>query len=209
MADQQRDGGKEPLTEREALQELARAIVRESESARDPEQEAWLEANKLQLEMAKTMVLVASGALVSIATITGILPAYVNAQLLALALVMIFASLTVSFSHMRDVANSTAAQRYAPDSPWLAIGYGLLCGGLLVFALYVLYNLPFETGQGDPASVKEKTDLLTGNFKLVVVGAILAFGPVIVLRLVRRRRTSSRRTSRRASDRESQRRGGA
>jgi hypothetical protein len=214
--DHEQEKAREHLTdrEREALQEFAKAIVRESEIAklRDPEQEARLEANKLQAEASKTQVLVASGSLVGIATIVGILPTYVNGQLLMLALVAIFGSLTVAFMHMVDVAKKTAAQRHAsPDAPFLHIGYLSLCGGLLLFALYVLYNLPLETAEGDPVSIKEKSDILRWVFKFGTVGVVLGviLGGVLVVVRRRLRRRLSRQASRRGSDREDQRKGGA
>src|SRR4029453_19210607 len=56
-----------PAGQQEAIQELARSIVREAGIAQDPEEAARLEATKLAAESAKTHVLLSSGALVGIA----------------------------------------------------------------------------------------------------------------------------------------------
>src|SRR5215210_1525032 len=63
-----------PLAQQEALQELARAIVREAGIAQDPAWQARLEGNKLAGEAAKTLVLVGSGLLVGMAAVVGIMP---------------------------------------------------------------------------------------------------------------------------------------
>src|SRR5215218_4140343 len=49
------------LAQQAAIQELARAIVREAGITQDPEAQARLEGNKLAAEAARTLVIVSSG----------------------------------------------------------------------------------------------------------------------------------------------------
>jgi hypothetical protein len=72
-ARQQGVGGM-PAIQQEAIQALARAIVREAGIAQDPEQTALMEGNKQRAEVAKTLVIVSSGLLVGIAAVVGIMP---------------------------------------------------------------------------------------------------------------------------------------
>jgi hypothetical protein len=86
VGDRQRDTGNERLTERdrEALQELARAIVREAGMIRDPEQEAdeknrkeTIEAGrehwKAQVDFFKHLSTVSGAALIAVTAVTGVL----------------------------------------------------------------------------------------------------------------------------------------
>jgi hypothetical protein len=58
-----------PAAQQEAIQELARAIVREVGISQDPKVQARLEGTKLVTEAATTLVLVGSGLLVGMASL--------------------------------------------------------------------------------------------------------------------------------------------
>jgi hypothetical protein len=186
-----------PVVQQEALQELASAIARESEIAklRDPEQEAQLEANKIQAEGAKTQVAVAGGSLVGIAAIVGFLPTQHGAVWLLGALFAIFVSLASGYMYISHIAEETAAQRYAPDSFVFYWGRFLLPAGLTAFALYVMLNLPFLNSEGDRIPV--------GEVRLVVFWAFLGVGAFLttytlkswVLRRRTRRRSAQEDTA--------------
>ena len=83
-------------------------------------------------------MLVASGSLVGMAAIVGILPTYVSAQLLLYALLLIFGSLGFTFIHMQGAARETAALRHASEAYLL---FGVLlpkCGSLRIRRLRAL-----------------------------------------------------------------------
>jgi hypothetical protein len=146
VADQQRDGGKEQLPEREqeALQELARAIVRESGIAQDPVQTALLEGNKQAAEVAKTLVVVGSGLLVGMAAVVGFLPAESRTSLLlSVAFILVLLSIMSGFQWMQHIAAATARAEAAQEGE----GYYALRGflvGLLMFIVYVVVYVPLE-----------------------------------------------------------------
>jgi len=123
----------------EALQELARGVVREAGIAQDPEHGARLEASKLRMEAAKTQLLLSFGSLVGIAAVVGVLPTTNRSQYLWLGILTIGASAVFAFMHMADVARAVATQR--PHADYLApFGPGVLAAGLLAFGCYVCYN---------------------------------------------------------------------
>jgi hypothetical protein len=154
----------------------------------DPEQEARLEANKIQAEGAKTQVAVAGGSLVGIAAIVGFLPTQHGAIWLLGALFAIFVSLASGLMYISHIAEETAAQRYAPDSFVVYWARFLLPAGLTALALYVMLNLPFWNSEGDRIPV--------GDVRLVVFWAFLGVGAFLTTYTLKgwvlRRRTRRR-----------------
>jgi hypothetical protein len=161
VADRQRAGGKEPLTEREreALRELARALVRESGLAKDPEREAQLEGNKLQVEAAKTQVLISSGLLVGMAAVAGLVQTTVRLEWLFTAFILVLLSVIGGIGQIRGIAFKVARQettgRAAPSMPLLT-----LTGALFAFVTFIISNL---RGPGELTTPEIRTRSVIGG----------------------------------------------
>jgi hypothetical protein len=133
------------LAQQEALQELAKAIVREAGIAQDPEAQARIEGNKLAAEAARILVIVASGLLVGMAAVVGVMPeASLSSPSLYLAFAFVFFSIFAGITWMRDIARITIASHEADatrePAAWFSGGAFFL--GLLIFSEYVLFNYP-------------------------------------------------------------------
>jgi hypothetical protein len=136
--------GEVPAIQQEAIQELARAIVRESGIAQDPEQTALLEGNKQAAEVAKTLVIVGSGLLVGMAAVVGFLPAESRTSLLlSVAFLLVILSIFSGFQWMQHIAAATARAEAAQGG---AGHYALraFLVGLLMFIVYVIVYVPLE-----------------------------------------------------------------
>jgi hypothetical protein len=103
-----------PALPAEALQVLAREVVREAGLAKDPdreaEREARLEANKLRMEAAKTQVLISSGLLLGMVAVAGILPTRTETKYLWIAVLSIVASAGLAVGNMEMLARAVEAQ---------------------------------------------------------------------------------------------------
>jgi hypothetical protein len=133
-----------PVAQQEALQELAREIVREAGIVQDPEREARLESSKMLVEAAKTNVLLSSGALVGIAAMIGVLPSSGHMGWLMIAVLLICLSVLSGFRRMDQLAEVVAYQRQPPLRSYAGLGPAFLVLGLLSFAFYILYNIPWN-----------------------------------------------------------------
>jgi hypothetical protein len=133
-----------PAIQQEAIQELARSIVREAGIAQEPEQAALLEGNKQAAEVAKTLVIVGSGLLVGMAAVVGFLPDVSRTSLLlSVAFLLVLLSIMSGFQWMQHIAAATARAEAAQEGE----GYYALRAflvGLLMFIVYVVVYVPLE-----------------------------------------------------------------
>jgi hypothetical protein len=167
-----------PALQQEALQELARQIVRETVLAKDTEREALLEASKLKVEVAKTQVLISSGSLVGIAAVVKVLPTGQHLFFLLGAVFFICLSVLGGFLWMGDVARAVTALRRPPrEITWF--GPLLLAMGLFMFGLYVFYNVPWEHAAGLLAWAEAR--IVLRGLTLVLVGSGIALIAVVLL----------------------------
>jgi hypothetical protein len=144
VGDQQRDGGKEPLTEREreALQELAREIVREAalQERHPAEQDALLEGEKLLHETAKTQAFI-TAALLGASGAAWFIPDPKHLWLLLLAFVLALFSLAATLQYMYSIATALG---FPPSSPSVvrarrAADFISTFGVIVAIALLALY----------------------------------------------------------------------
>jgi hypothetical protein len=133
-----------PAAQQEAIQELARAIVREAGIAGDPKEQARLEGNKLASEAAKTLVIVGSGLLVGMAAVVGVMPeASLRSPSLYLAFAFVVASIFAGITWMREIAEITmSAEGDAMRVRVSTMAGGFFILGLFIFIQYVLFNYP-------------------------------------------------------------------
>jgi len=184
-----------PAIQQEALQELARQIVREAGIAQDPEREARLEGNKLAAEAAKTLVIVGSGLLVGMAAVVGVMPdASLSSPLLYVAFALVLLSILDGIMWIRHIAWVTISS----EGDALG-GHGLpailsFLSGLIVFVQYVLWNGSVSGGPPQMArwQVLAAFALLLG----ALVGTGFATLPSMLVEL-RREHRSMRRQMRR------------
>jgi hypothetical protein len=169
--------GRVPVVQQEAIQELARAIVRESGIAQDPEWEAQLEGNKMAMEAAKTLVLVGSGLLVGMAAVVGVMPAQtLSSPLLYVSFVLVILSIFCGIVWMRDIARVTMSS----EGDALG-GFGLSAAlsfalGLVIFGMYVLWNGPPEKHRDflSPDTTQQQVRFVVGMLLLVGLVALVA-----------------------------------
>src|SRR5215218_9010362 len=173
-----------PDAQQAAIQELARAIVREAGIAGDPEQEARLESSKMLAETAKTNVLLSSGALVGIAAMVGVLPSSTHSGWLLVAVLLICLSVLSGFRRMDQLAEVVASQRQPPLRSHAGLGPAFLVLGLLAFAFYILYNIPWDP-QGRLLTLT-RDQLVGGSLVLGVLGTAIVLGVTFLLRRTRR-----------------------
>jgi hypothetical protein len=142
--------------QQEAIQELARAIVREAGIARDSEQEAWLEGNKMAAEAAKALAIVGSGLLVGMAAVASVLPnASLSSPLLYLAFALVLMSIFTGILWMRDIAQVTMSSEGDALGGFAYVAVASFVYGLCVFLSYVLWNSPGPNG-GGPDTQREQ-----------------------------------------------------
>jgi hypothetical protein len=140
-----------PVAQQEALQELARAIVREAGIARDPEQEARLENDKARAELFRTMVFLNTALLAGMAATVAFLPELLHLWLLVVALVcnvsgitfalcgLVLATILVGEKHLRP--NTSADWRPRREViasaavAWFAVA-------LFAFEVFAVINFP-------------------------------------------------------------------
>jgi hypothetical protein len=139
-----------PVAQQEAIQELARAIVREAGIIQDPKAQARLEGNKMAMEASKTLVLIGSGLLVGMAAVVGVMPATVRATspLLYIAFVCVVLSIFGGIGWIRRIAEITIRSEGNPLGGFLHLAaLVLFVFGLVSFGFYVLttsgYALPY------------------------------------------------------------------
>jgi hypothetical protein len=165
-----------PAAQQEAIQELARAIVREAGIARDPEQEARLEGNKMAGEAAKALVLVGSGLLVGMGAVVGVMPdKSLLSPLLYAAFAFILLAIMSGIGWMYDIARATASpSRDALLEYDRRVAGGSFMIGVLAFSLYVLWNNPGHDILG-PETPREQTRWFYGIFVLAGIAALVGF----------------------------------
>jgi hypothetical protein len=123
--------------------------VGEAPHVQDPQRAARLEANKLRIETAKTQLLIASGSLVGIAAVVGVLPTSNQQHYLLAAFVLIGISVFMAFAYMEYITRMVEKQR----SYSMGIFMGIILGpwylgwGLISFGIYAYHNIPFEHRQ--------------------------------------------------------------
>ena len=88
----------------EAIQALAREIVREAGLQRDPQQEVKLEANRFRVEAYKTQVTIGTGALVATGAVGSFVPSPDSVIYLVLAFTCNLFSLLLAFGAMHSIA---------------------------------------------------------------------------------------------------------
>ena len=180
-----------PAAQQEAIQELARAIVREAGIAGNPEQEARLESSKMLAETAKTNVLLSSGALVGIAAMVGVLPSTKHAVWLLIAVLFICWSVLEGFGRMHQLAEVVASPRQPPfrgQPPFRrlgGLGPAFLVLGLLSFAFYIVYNIPWE--QQEQLVPLTRDQFVWGSLVVAVLMSAIILGVRFLLRRLRRR----------------------
>ena len=172
MADQQRYGPRQTLSEREreALQELAKDIVRESGIAQDPELQARLEGNKLAAEAAKTLVIVGSGGLVGMAAIARVMPeASLSSPSLYFAFAFVLFAIFAGITWLLEIARITISSHEADATGVLTAQFSgvTLFLGLFIFVQYVLFNYP---GVSDSYTPREELRWAVGSVTLFVGG---------------------------------------
>lgn len=166
-----------PVVQQEALQELAKAIVREAGIAQDPEREAQLEGNKMAMEAAKALVLVGSGLLVGMAAVVGVMPAQtLSSPLLYVSFVLVILSIFCGIVWMRDIARVTMSSQGDALG-----GFGLAAAlsfafGLVIFGMYVLWNGPPEKPRDflSPDTTRQQVRVVVGMLLLVGLVALVA-----------------------------------
>jgi hypothetical protein len=177
-----------PVSQQEAIQDLARAIVREAGIVQDPEAQARLEGNKLAAEAAKSLVLVASGLLVGMAAVVGVMPgASVFSPLLYLSFGSVVYSIAGGIVWMRGIAEATISDEgnaLGPSSLMTVLSFMF---GLVSFVFYVLWNSPFAP-QGF-LSPNAKGEQAVYYFGFVVVAGLAGLVAYFVGRRRKRRRS--------------------
>ncbi len=132
-----------PLAQAEALQELARSIVREAAIVQNPEEQTRLEGHKMVMEAAKTQVFVASGLLVGMAAVVGILPeGSLQSPLLYLAFGLVILSVFAGILWMRSIARVTVRSERNLFGGWDSFSALSFVLGLVCFVFYVLWSSP-------------------------------------------------------------------
>jgi hypothetical protein len=179
VADHEQENAREYLTEREreALKILARESVREAGLRPDGEREARLEGSKLEAEAFKTQVLISSGLLVGLSAVVGILPKANMLWLLFLAFSFVLASVVFGVLQMRHIAREVTDPEKAQQN-WLLLfqpvqaPLSYLVAGLLVFLLYLSYNLPGGTRETALGGTTRVVMAVSAVLLLLITGAI-------------------------------------
>jgi hypothetical protein len=178
-----------PVAQQEALQELARQIVMEAGLGQHPEVQARLEASKLSAEAAKTHVLLSSGALVGIAAMVSILPSSTrNMEFLLMAVLLIGLSVLFGFVRMDQLVEVVASQRQPPTRTLATLGPMFLVVGLLVFALYIFYNIPWHPQEGLLGLELTRKQVVLGSPVVAVLTTAIIFGVRALLERRKRQR---------------------
>lgn len=101
-----------PPAQSEALQELARAIVREAGVVQDPDENRDLESTKMTFDRSKTQVLLISGVLVGAVALSNITPSGPGSfGLLGWAITAVTFCIGLSFAHMLVLSALVKATR--------------------------------------------------------------------------------------------------
>jgi len=146
------------------------------------------------VEAAKTNVLLSSGALVGIAAMVGALPSSTHSGWLLVAVLLICLSVLSGFRRMDQLAEVVASQRQPPLRSHAGLGPAFLVLGLLAFAFYILYNIPWDP-QGRLLTLT-RDQLVGGSLVLGVLGTAIVLGVTFLLRRTRRQgEDASRRES--------------
>jgi hypothetical protein len=179
-----------PVGLQEAIQELARAI-RESGIAQDSEQEARIEAarieaTKLAAESAKTNVLLSTGALVGIGTLVGVLPSSDHTRWLVIAILLVSASVLVGFRRMEDLAETVSARRAPKLGSFGVLGPSILVAGLFSFAYYIVYNIDWQR-EGRLLDLTRDQFVYGTLISAILITALIVGGHALYKRLRRRR----------------------
>jgi hypothetical protein len=159
------DGNNAGRVPEEDLTILAREIVREAGITQDPEREAELEGNKLALEAAKTQVIVASGLLVGMAAVVGILPeTSLRSPLLYVAFALVILSIYTGIMGMHSIATKTArSEGFAGDrGSWGSSVWFIF--GLFFFILFVLWNNPAGYAKSPGEQLLNAVVILVASF---------------------------------------------
>jgi len=173
-----------PSVQQEAIQELARAIVREAGIAQNPEVQARLEGNKLAAEAAKTLVLVGSGLLVGMTAVVGIMPTESRGSpLLYLAFTFVFLAIFSGFVWMREISEVTAS---AEGDALGGIGTVAMVCFVLGVGLFLLYTV--WSGPMPGVSIPPGEQVVYGVIVLVLA-VLLYFGAHFFNRWRKRRRS--------------------
>jgi uncharacterized membrane protein SirB2 len=188
-----------PAAQQEAIQELARAIVKEARVSQDPEWQAQLESNKLAMEAAKTQLLVGSGLLVGMGAVVGILPDASRASpLLYSAFAFVVLSVYTGIVWMREIAAAMGrSERHPLHTEGIpnmgGVSSLLFVVGVGVFALYVVWSSPGDEPDSwlgswilSPDTPSEQSRWLVAFLVLIV---LLVFGANFLRRWRKRRRS--------------------
>ena len=132
--------------QQEALQELARAIVREAGLRRDPKEERQLEADKMEFERIKTQTLLISGVVVASVAFGSLAPSPMQQQrVLTGAFVAVVLAFSFSFARLRTMTyymrRPLAGRRKAAE--WLdfateSVSYLAFAAAVFLFGLWAL-----------------------------------------------------------------------
>jgi uncharacterized membrane protein HdeD (DUF308 family) len=170
-----------PPVQQEAIQELARSLVKEAGIAQDPEAQATLESNKMAMEAAKTQLFVGSGLLVGMGAVVGIMPgASLASPLLYFAFAFVVLSVYCGMVWMREIADETGRSVRHPIITKTIPNIGglsslLFALGLGVFAMYVLFNSPPDDAGSwllSPDTPKEQSRWLAALLALLVLAFV-------------------------------------
>jgi hypothetical protein len=145
VADQQRGDSKDLLTEREreALQELAKSIVREAGLAQDPEHQAELEQDKARFELVKTLLLLNAVLLGGMGAVAAFLPQPEALDLLRFGVYVTVLGLVVT-NFAAVICHLFIGRPHWPDSPaalalfassvWFSVE-------AMIFVLFLIRNI--------------------------------------------------------------------
>jgi hypothetical protein len=137
-----------PAGQQEAIQELARAIVREAGIAQDAKAQDRVEGYKMAMEAAKALVLVGSGLLVGMAAVVGVMPTGVRATspMLYVAFACVILSIFGGIGWIRRIAEITIRSEGNPLGGFLSVAaVFLFVFGLISFTFYVLWSSGYAT----------------------------------------------------------------
>jgi hypothetical protein len=128
----------------EALQILAREIVKEAGLQRDPAQEAWVEGQKLVHETARTQALITAG-LLGASAAAGFIPNPEHLGLLGIAFASAILSLSGALLVMQSAANDVLFREgRTPTRVWRLANYGstgAFAVGTTLLIVFVALNL--------------------------------------------------------------------
>jgi len=147
VADHEQESGREPLTEREreALQILAREIVREAGLDQNRELQIGLERERVWLDLAKGQVVLATAFLPAMAAFAAFLENSGGADTIQVAFTLPAAFYTDAMSLLFGVAAVQAAAESFPSPPGrrltLYCSTGAFSLSVLLFMFYVVENL--------------------------------------------------------------------